>query len=436
MSNYVTVTFPTSSQQPKRVYRATFIQEIFAHDYATVEFRDWNLDPLNIKPGSLMTITIKNKTYNGYVHDLKNHQTSGKNFTKVGFIGASYVMKQASQKIYRNMSSDQIVAEIANKYSFAYKVTPHPIIYPQVSQAGMTDWQFMVRLAKQSGYFLRAENAEIYFHPLTEDFNNLITEAVSFQKADGGFKPTNLIYSFKPVISETLRHFGFRKASTSIAGVDPVSGSSFKITKQDSFSPTRQFSNTDFFDAHATEAVANNYQMAKAYADAADEYSRFPYAAEVQTIGLSSIRPCLPVYLKNVGAEYSGYWTVLKVTHTVTEEHMNQQLYTCDMTVASDSLGEVTANGLPKVPAVNPTRKLIPNQKNTNVKPKTIINRPAITTKRTQKTQFINRINRANQTGPFVATSRWGSTHRNLNYRLVDERMPQAVWAKLRANES
>ena len=434
MSNYATVNFPTSSQQPKRVYRVSLIQEVFAHDYATVEFRDWNLDPLNIKPGSLMTITIRDKTYNGYVHDLKNHQTSGKNFTKVGFIGASYVMKQASQKIYRNMSSDQIVAEIAKKYSFAYKVTPHPRIYEQVSQAGLTDWEFMVRLARQSGYFLRAENAELYFHPLTEDFNNLITETVTFQKADGGFKPTNVIYSFKPVISETLKHFGFRKAATSVAGVDPVSGSSFKITTQNSFDPSRQFSNTEFFDAHATEVVANDYQTAKHLAKANDEYSRFPYAADVQTIGLSSIRPCLPVYLKNVGSEYSGYWTVLKITHTVTEENLNQQMYTCDMTVASDSLGNASDARVPQIPATNPTRRLIPNQRNTNVKPKTIINLPAVTTKRTQKTELVNRINRANQTGPFVATSRWGSTHRDLNYRLVDERMPQAVWAKLRSN--
>lgn len=434
MSNYVTVNFPTSSQQPKRVYKVALIQEIFAHDYATVEFRDWNLDPLNIKPGVLMTITIRNKTYSGYVHDLKNHQTSGKNFTKVGFIGASYVMKQASQKIYKNMSADQIVAEIAKKYNFAYRVTPCPIIYNQVAQAGMTDWEFMVKLARQAGYFLRAENTELHFHPVTEDFKELITEAVTFQKADGGFKPVNPIYSFKPVISETLRHFGFKKSATSLAGVDPVSGSSFKITNQTSSGPNRQLSNVDFFDSHATQAVANDYQTAKHYAEAADENSRFPYAAEAQTIGVSSIRPCMPVYFKNVGSEYSGYWTVLSVTHTVTEENLNQQMYTCDITVASDSLGRIADSSIPAVPAPNPTRKLIPNQRNTNVKPKTIIYKPSITTKRNQKTEFIDRVNRANQTGPFVATARWGSTHRDLRYKLPDERMPQSVWAKLRSN--
>jgi len=410
------------------------VQEIFAHDYATVEFRDWNLDPLNIKPGSLMTITIKNKTYHGYVHDLKNYQASNKNFTKVGFIGASYVMKQASQSIYRNMSADQIVAEIAKKYKFAYKVTPHPRIYPQVAQAGLTDWQLMVKLAKESGYFLRAENTEIYFQPITEDFNNLITEANTFQKADGGFKPVNPIYSFKPIISETLEHFGFKKAAVSIAGVNPVSSQEFKITKQDTFTPSRQFSNQEFFDYHDTDKVANDYQTAKHLAKSADEYSRFPYAADVQTIGISSVRPCLPVYLKNVGNEYSGYWTVLKITHKVTEENLNQQLYTCDITVASDSLGKNSDKRLPTAPALNPTRRISPDQRNTNVKPKTIINIPAITSKRYQQIKLIDKINRTSESSPFDATSRWGSTHSDLNYVLPDERMPESVWAKVRSN--
>jgi len=432
VSNYVSISFPTLTQQPKRVYRATLYQEVFAHDYATIELRDWNVDPLNIKPGTLMILNIKGKDYHGYVHDLQNEQTTAKNFTQIGFIGASYVMKQSSQKIYRDMSSDQIVAEIAKAHGFAYKVTPHPRIYPQVAQAGLTDWDLMVRLAKESGYFLRAENTEIYFQPLTEDFTNLITESLTFQKGDGGFKPRNPIYSFKPLISETLSHFGFKKAATSVGGVDPITGQEFKITTQKSFNPSRQFSNQELFDDHATTAVANDYQTAKHLANASDEYSRFPYAATAQVLGDSALRPFLPVYLKNVGTEYSGYWTLLSVTHTVVEEYLNHHMYTCTLTVASDSLGRASDPRIPETPTNIPVRHIMPNQKNRNVKPKTIINKPAVTTKRYQQTELVNRINRASQTGPFVASSRWGSTHRDLTYKLVDEKMPEAVRVRLR----
>jgi hypothetical protein len=434
VSNYVTIAFPNSPVQPKRVYRVILHQEVFTHDYAEIELRDWSVDPLNIKPGSLMTLTIRDKTYHGYVHQLDNEQTTAKHSTKIGFIGATYVMKQSSQKIYRNMSADQVVAAIATRYNFAYKVTPHPRVYDQISQAGLTDWQLMVKLAKESGYFLRAENTEIYFHPLTEDFNNLITSALSFQKGDAGFKPVRPIYKFSPVISETLKHFGFKKAATSVAGVNPVNGSIFKVTVQNSFVPSRDISNQEFFDDHDTHKVAPSYEIASSLSNASDEYSRFPYAADVDIIGTESLRPCLPVYLKNVGEEYSGYWTILKVMHKVYEESLNQQTFTTTMTVATDSLGTINNPNHPRMPDEIPKRKISPNEKNRNIKPKTVMYDPAVTSKRYQQTELVQRINRANQTGPFVATSRWGSTHRDLNYKVIDERMPQAVWKKLRSN--
>jgi phage protein D len=434
VSSFVSVEFPNSTQQLKRVYKANLSQDMFAHDYGVVYFRDWNVDPLNIKPGSLMTLTIKGKTFHGYVHDLENVQENNKHFTKVGFIGASFVMKQASQKIYRNMSADQIIAEIAKKYSFAYKVTPHPRIYTQVSQAGMSDWQFMVYLARQCGYFLRAENTEIYFQPITEDFIDLISQTISFQKADGGFKPIRPIYNFRPVVSETLANYGFKKSAVSVAGVNPIDKSQFKITNQSKLDPSRTYSNPELFDSHATTIVANDYTSAVHLANAANENSRFPYSADVETIGESSLRPGLPVYLNNVGTEYSGYWTILGVNHKVSEENMNHQMYTCEMTVASDSLGTITDNRIPTVPPVNPTRRIVPNQKNRNIKPKTVVYKPNNMVKKNGKIELITRINRAAQTGPFVATARWGSTHRNLNNNFVDERMPQAVLAKVRSN--
>jgi len=434
VSNFVSIKFPNSPQQPKRVYSATLHQEIFKHDYAEIELRDWAVDPLNIKPGSLMTLTIRDKTYHGYVHDLEGNQDGVKNTTKIGFIGASFVMKQSSQKIYRNMSADQVVAEIATRYNFAYKVTPHPRVYTQISQAGMTDWQLMVKLAHECGYFLRAENTEVYFQPLTEDFVNLIGEAASFQKGDAGFKPINPIYTFKPLVSETLKQYGFKKAATSVAGVNAVNGDYFKITIQNSFTPSRKFFNQEFFDDHSTHQVANTYEEANYLSRASDEYSRFPYAASVEVMGTSSLRPCLPVYLKNVGPEYSGYWTILAVVHDIFEESLNHQVYTCQVQVASDSLGVIADPKLPKLPPAVPRRRIVPNERNKNIKPKTVMYLPSITSKRYQQTELVNRINRANQTGPFVATSRWGSTHRNLNYRPIDEKMPEAVWQKLRSN--
>ena len=291
MYNYVTVNMPNSQWQFSRVYKALFRQQNYEHDYLRVTFRDWNASPSKAKPGSLIRVTLDGKEFCGYIHDIKNVQESGKDTTEVGIIGASYVMRQGSQKVYKNVTADQVIVEIANKYNFAYKVVPHPRVYPQIAQAGLTDWELMVKLAKQCGYFLRAENAAIYFQPLLQDFKELVHEAKSFTKTQNGKKYTSTLYSFRPIIGETLAHHGADKAATSVAGIDPISGKYFKYTKQTRTQTTRVISHPELFDKHATHVVVNDYKTAVAEANSADDKSVFPYSAEVEVNGTADLRP-------------------------------------------------------------------------------------------------------------------------------------------------
>lgn len=434
MSSYVTIELPNSQYQFQRVYSVNLHQENYLHDYATLYVRDWAVKPTLVKPGTLIKLNIRGKDFHGYIHDLKNVQENGKNFTKVGFIGASYVMRQASQKIYSNMTADQVITIIAKKYNFAYKVTAHPRVYPQINQAGLTDWQLMVKLAKESGYFLRAENTEIYFQPFNEDFDDLHSQALSFTKADGGFKPVNPIYSFKPTISETLNNMGFEKASVSVAGINPLTGDDFRHTQQVSFDPSRQFSNPALFDKHATTTVVNDYVTATQISKTADENNRFPYKAQVEVIGVPSLRPGMPVYLGNVGTEYSGYWTILAIEHKIIEEHLNQQRHTTILTVATDSLGQILDPIKNATPPVDRVRKIIPNVRNTTVKPKTVIKKPGLTIKPTQVISLVSKSNQKSPSGQLVTPTTWASTHGSLNTPAPKTRMQPEVMEKVRSN--
>lgn len=428
---YASVYFPHNDRAPKRVYRVTLRQEVFAHDYADVYFRDWNVSPSTIKPGSPMVISIRGKKFYGMVHNVENIQEVSKNFTKIGWIGASYYMHQSSQKIYRNVTASQVIIEIAKKYNFAYRVHPHKRIYSSVVQGGRTDWELMVSLARECGYLLRAENTEIHFHPIWEEFNRYINEAAIFDKGDAGFKTKNPIYGFNPIISETMSHLGFKKAATSIAGVNPIDGSYFKVTNQDPFTPSRADSNPELFDDHDTEAVANDFTTASHLAKSSDDYSSFPYIAEVDCIGVSSVRPCLPVYLNNIGDEYTGYWTVLSILHETIEASLNQPVYTISMTVATDSLGQISDPNKPVTPPVNPTRRVIPNVNNTIVSPQTVLNTPGLSIIPIQQYEVVDRTNRLGLTGPLVSVSKWGSTHGDLTYTYNEKNMPEIVRAKV-----
>jgi len=434
VSNYVTVTLPNSEFQFNRVYSINLYQDNYKHDYAEIYFKDWGVSPKFVKPGTLITLNIRGKDYYGYINNIQNVQENGKDFTKIGFIGASYVMKQASQKIYLNMTADQVVSEIASKYNFAFKVAPHPRVYPQIAQAGMTDWELMVKLARQSGYFLRAENTELYFQPLDQDFNDLHNQALSFQKADGGFKPINPIYSFKPIIGETLNGRNFEKASTSVAGVDPNTGAYFKYTTQDAPSPSRELSNPAFFDKHDTLTVINDYSTATQEAKSANERSRFPYQATVEVIGTSDLRPGIPIYLNNVGDDYSGYWTILSVAHKVIEKQMNQQMFTSTLVVATDSLGQILDPAKNVTPPSARIREIIPNSRNTVVKPETVVNQPGLSIKPAQSINLVNKVNVASSSGQLTTSATWASTHRNLGTPRPYTTIPIEAMEKVRSN--
>jgi hypothetical protein len=415
MSKFIQVEFPNSPSQPSRVHRAVYRQQNYEHDYATIYFRDWGLEASQIKPGSLVRLTIDGKELVGYVHHVKNTQEANKHFTEVAFIGASYVMRQASQHVYLNITADQVVAKIATKYGFSYKALPHPRVYPQISQAGMTDWELMVHLAKQCGYFLRAENTTIYFQPLLQDFQDLIYEAISFKKNDAGHRSANSLYTFKALVGETLSHHGADKSAVSVAGVDPRTATKFNYSKPDRSATTRMISQPEFFDKQATSVVANNYNTATYESTSADDRSRFPYGAHAEVLGTSSLRPGMPVHLDGVGSDYSGYWTALTVEHEIIEESLNVHKYTTHLFVGADSLGDIVDSSVPKVPSATPIRRITPNIRNTVIKPNNIISNKAINVKPIDKSSLVTRKNRANASGQTVAQSVWVSDRGNLS---------------------
>ena len=415
MFNYVEVELPNNEIQLERAYKATHYQRHYHHDYTRIYFRDWNVKESLIKPGTPIIVTIAKKKFHGYIHDVKSFQDNNRNFTEVGIIGPSYVMRQSSQTIYKNVTADQVIVKIARKYGFAFKVTPHPRVYPQISQAGLTDWELMVKLAKQCGYFLRAENTELYFQPFLQEFKDYLGEALSYEKNDAGFKSLNALYSFRPIIGETLSSHDADKYATSIAGIDPRTGRYFKYTKQDRHTPTRHSSQPELFDKHATNVVVNDYTTATQEAASASDRSLFAYQAEAEIIGNSSLHPGLPIHLDFVGAEYSGYWTILGIEHTIVEEKLNAQIYTCIITVGTDSLGELKDDRYPKKPGAEPVRNIAPDMRNSRVKPTTEFRVPVSKLIPTTASSIAPRVNRAAPIGNSVSYAAWKSSHDNLN---------------------
>lgn len=345
------------------------------HEVATIQFRDWSVDYSSISNGSpiyfVITDGANKKEFKGYVHMVTPDHSPSKNITEVVAVGASYKMKSPHQRVYKDLSADGIIQKIASEYRFNAFTVPHPRIYPQAAQAGSSDWEFMVRLAKQSGYSLRTENTEIYLQPVLYEYTYKRSEAPRFAMRDASNPSGSDLYSFTPVISEHITYDGDVKAATAVSGLDDASAGILSLTQQIRPKKTKSLSKPEFFDKFATNVVANDPTVAKHEAEAAEQRASFPYRATATVLGDATLRPDMPVFLEGVG-DYSGYWVVLGAEHVVEEAQRNTFMYTTVLHLGTDSLGSASVWEDGKVvlaPDYQPKRTLTPGVRQTNTPP-------------------------------------------------------------------
>ena len=384
MYKYLTVNFPETSLGPVSLHEATFYQNRYEHEVVVMRFREWGVPYDAVTAGSLlhinMTGSFTTRDFYGYIHHIKGIRSPGKNFIEVVGISASFSMKQASQTVYKNMTADAIVKKIGKAHGFSVYATASNRVYPQVAQAGHTDWELMVQLAKQNGYSLRTENTELYFQPMLYDYTNLRSQAPKFTlMPEDSSTRLSTIYSFEPLIGESIPFDTSFKAAVAVSGVHQQSITPLSITQQIRNKKTKTKQQTEFFDRFATHVVATTNEVAKYEAKAAEDRNTFPYRGEVKVLGEPNLRPDMPVYLEGVGGEYSGYWTILSAEHQITTPQRNMQQYVTVLTVGTDSLGNATTwtdNQKVKMPDYKPQRNIVANVRQTNVKPKTKIVKP------------------------------------------------------------
>ena len=441
MSSVVLVNFPETTFGPQIVYSLELIQERYAHEIINIVFKDWDIQADVISPGNPVQISLFGATdlrqIYGYVHHIVPNRTPGTSYTEVVIIGASFPFKKPAQVIYTNITADQVVQQIAQKHGFVCYSVPHPRVYPTIAQGGDSDWSLMARLAKQCGYLLRAENTEIYFQPMLEDFTRYREEALIFSMRTSSDPRGSTLYSFTPEIGESIPYDDATKAAVAVTGVDKLASvpGIMSHTKQRRDRTTKRKAQIEFFDQFNVNTVVQDPETAKYEAEAADSRNSFPYRASAEVLGYSSLRPGLPVYLEGVG-EFSGYWTVLQANHMVVEEEMNRHRYTTVLELGTDSFGGANRGNDNKSvtkPAETPKRTIIPGVKQTKRVPKTALTKSFKKLNGANKGSFGTIENRAkpNYNNRDNSPATWKSATKSLNNVIIEPKKPTAVVARL-----
>lgn len=440
MFNYITVDFPETTIQPQVIYSATITQKRYSHELVCLYFKDWGVNYDVVKAGLPVHLTIsgykETREFYGYVHHVNLKRTPGKNFTELTVIGASFPMKQQSQTVYKNTTADQVVNEIAAKHNFVCYSVPHPRVYPQVSQAGHTDWEIMVRLAKQCGYTLRANNTELYFQPIMEDYTKYRAEAPRFIMRPASDPNGSTIYSFNPMIGESIPYEDATKGAIAVNGVDVTNAEPISITQQIRNPKTRIKQQVEFFDRFDTQTVAPDALVASYEAEAAENRNYFPYRGSVEVLGNPNLRPDMPVYLEGIGEPYAGYWVILEVEHHIVEEELNRQRFTTKLVVGTDSLGKADRwidSQIITAPDYLPKRTVIPNVLQTRVSPVTVLNKKTNYENATTVNSFGDPQNRAKPSINAFTTepSMWQTNTTSLDPIIVESALPEFITDRL-----
>ena len=370
MYNHVTIEFPNTRAKPKRVRSFSLAQKRYAHEIATIRFRDWDVKYSQLMPGDPVKCQLigkgAKKEFVGYVHDVSTELKPGARFVNLTVIGASYQMKQAKQRVFEDATASAVAKIIAEEHGFQCHVDNHPRIYPQIVQAGVTDLQLLSRLAKQCGYTLRVENTTLHFKKMTKEFEENRENAPHFIMREANDPKGSTLYEFNLLVGESNLFGDAYKSAVQFGGVNPNNLSGFTAANVKQPTTLRTHFTNEFFDSFATDTVIPDQKTALSEAEAADERNRFAYRANVKVIGTADLHPDMPIYLEGIGNEYSGYWIVLASTHQVVESNPNIFTYVTYLTVGADSIGTANVFKGKKVSRPNTVRvrKLTPGVKN------------------------------------------------------------------------
>ncbi|MFH8838460.1 VgrG-related protein [Streptomyces sp. NPDC017868] len=277
---------------------------------------------------SVVTVTgqARERLFNGEVTALEVDRDRTGSFTVVRAFSKAHRLQRGRKVVaYRNMTAAAIVRKVAAGAGLACgTVQAAPVTYKQLSQANVSDWDFLQFLAAESGAQVRVDDKELL-------------QFTKPQKASGAPAPSTSA-ARNPMVLEYGRNLLALRASLSAAdGAQQVEVRGWDVTTKRPLVARRPSVDSDTVVPGLSPALAARFGRSskltvtdtpyrtqaetKAVADAvADQVSAGFGELEVLAEGNPMLRAGRPIALGNVGQAFSGKYTATAVQH-VLEPH-------------------------------------------------------------------------------------------------------------------
>lgn len=220
-----------------RLVSADLIQVAEEHDRLLLKFKGRPNEKTTVLAyGDPVEFTyssgVNEYVFTGHIYSIDPQNTPQvSNLDIVCISSSGFVLKNTNQAIYENVTADQVVEKICRKNGLKAVTQRHPRVRLGITQAGQSDWQLMRRLAKQTGFALRAENTTIFFMSKDKIYNSKKKSAPYFYYGDASEvglvtkaeRAYSSIFYFYPYVSDNSAELGSR-VDRVITGINEKTG--------------------------------------------------------------------------------------------------------------------------------------------------------------------------------------------------------------------
>lgn len=341
------VTFPTAPSLKAQPGRIDLHQKMLEHDVLILEYiRTSSKWFETLKTGTPVVFSWtqdgRNATWVGYVsHVSKDSSLQKRKEMKIFCVGASYVLKARSSRVFKNASVTDAAKKIASEFGLGFVGEASTRKFDQLSMAGESYFSWLQKQAKRIGYGFIVRNATIFMRPLDKFINESASNATVMtmwgpSPAAGNQYLDRTIDKFTVLHGDYLDGQDDLNTNKVTAGVNPLTGA--QVTSTTSPNKTGKAIRTKtkgpLFSDYATEVVHSKSYSKKASQDLAAA-AKLTLPAKLGGQGDPRLSPYKAVYLEGTGVDTDGYWVVKEVHHMF----LYAGDYQVDLKIATDGIG-------------------------------------------------------------------------------------------------
>ena len=275
----------------------------------------------------------------GYVTDIrpmsmtKDGLMNGSPFQDAAIVclGVSYEFRGDKSFVWADHRLQDVVAALCNAKGFSAEVPNDTLILSPMLQQSESDWQFMVRYAKQLGYAMTMHGTTLHvFDPYMATSRNIsFNRLVSAKNLGRGVRahPGQIT---KLNASLTENHPDGKYKDTVVTVHEDELGLVYDVSLRE----LRGLSAPARFADRVPDSVDSYEQAVRAINARTKEF--YDYNAEVTCLGVAGCKPGGVVEIADYEAAIDGLWYVRSVRHSVTSG-----VFTSDLCIARNIESEL-----------------------------------------------------------------------------------------------